>query len=80
MKHEFLCGGDYGAWECEVTVELTEKEENLLQEKHEEHLYWFPPLDGIYNKVIAELEQQCTEEINLNSLVIWVPSEFRKDI
>lgn len=82
MKHEFLCGGDHGAWECYVTVELTNEEEALLKEfasdERNEHLDWFPPMSGVYTKVLKELEEQCTDDLDMDSLVIWVPSEFRK--
>ena len=83
-KHEFLCGGDYGAWECYVTVELTEEEETILREfasdDRNEHLDRFEPKGKIWKKVVKELKKQCEEELNMASLVIWIPSELRPDI
>ena len=82
--YEFLCGGDHGAWESYVTVELTDEEETLLKkfaaDDRNEHLDWFPPMDSIYTKVVKELEEQCTDDLNMDSFVIWIPSEFKKGI
>lgn len=76
-KYEFLCGGDHGAWETYVTVNLTEDEESLLKEyasdDRNEMLYWEEPMDKIYEKVLKELEKQCDDELDANSLVVWVP-------
>lgn len=81
-SHEFLCGGDYGSWECLVDVRLNDEEETILKEfakdDRNEHLDWFPPMDKIYKKVLKELEEQCDDELNTSSIVIWVPSEFKK--
>ena len=81
-KYEFLCGGDFGAWECLVDVWLTDEDITLLKKFGEnelnEHLDWFPPMDKIYAKVLKALEEQCDDELNNNSLVIWIPSEFKK--
>ena len=80
-SYEFLCGGDHGAWECYVTVELTEEEEKLLREfgskNQNDRLYWFAPMDKIYFKVVEELAKQCEDDLDMDSLVIWVPTEMR---
>ena len=78
--HEFLCGGDYGAWETEVTVGLTEEEENILHDqlvKGELHIYRFPPTDKIFTKIYRNLKKQCDGTIDKSSIVIWIPSELR---
>lgn len=84
MKHEFLCGGDHGAWECEVTVDLAESEEELIRQfasnELNERLDWFPPMDKIYSKVVSCLQELCEDELDMDTLVIFVPYEFRKDI
>lgn len=83
-SYEFLCGGDHGAWETYVTVELSEAEELLLKEfasdDKNDKLDWFEPMDKIYFKVVEELSKQCDDELDMDSLVIWVPSELRPDI
>ena len=83
-SYEFLCGGDRGAWETEVTVDLTEEDEAVLTkfgaDDRNEHLYWTEETDKVYSKVIDALVDQCDENLDVDSVVIWVPSEFRKDI
>ena len=82
-SYEFLCGGDGGAWETEVTVNLTEEEESILKKFSSnplnEHLDWFPPEDKVYFKVVEELAKQCDDDLNMDSLVIWVPFELRNE-
>ena len=72
---DFQCGGGRGAWECIVSVPLSETEISVLKEyaKDNEHLELFPPTDKIYLKVIGELEKQCDEDADLDNVVIWVP-------
>ena len=83
-SYEFLCGGDHGAWETYVTVDLTEEEEDLLRKfgskEQNERLDWFEPMDKIYFKVIDQLSKQCEDDLDMDSVVIWVPSEMRPGI
>ena len=83
-SYEFLCGGDHGAWECYVDVWLTEEEEALLREfaskDQNDRLDRFKPMDKIFAKVVKALREESDGRIDKNSLVIWVPSEFRKEI
>lgn len=79
-KYEFHCGGDHGAWECYVTVPLTEEEESILKAYSEstddEFLYWDKPLDKVYSKVLKALDEQC-DDLDAESVVIWVPTGMR---
>ncbi len=83
-SYEFLCGGDRGAWECYVDVELTEEDESILKDfakdYRNEHVSQFEPTDKIYSKVVDELSKQCEYELNMNSLVIWVPNGFKDEL
>lgn len=80
-KYEFHCGGDRGAWECDVTVSLTDEEEACLKEyakdERNEFLGWYPPVDKIWSKAMKALEDQCDEDAELNDVVIWIPFKFR---
>lgn len=75
--YEFHCGGDRGAWECIVDVQLTDDETELLKEfaqnADDEFLYWEPPMDKIYSKVLLELEKQCDDNFDADTVVIRFP-------
>jgi len=81
--YEFRCGGDHGAWECLVDVKLTDEEETILKEfakdEKNEFIDWFPPMDKIWTKVMSELEKQCTDDFDADSVVIWIPTGLRAD-
>ena len=63
QKYEFLCGGDHGAWECLVDVELTDDEICRLSKygKDHEFLDWEDPVEDICQKVFNALESQCRD-------------------
>ena len=81
-KYDFLCGGDHGAWECIVTVELTDEEASILKEEAKKDfcLSCFPPTEDIWCKVSEALEQECDDDLDMNSVVIWIPTELRDDL
>ena len=81
-KYEFLCGGDHGAWECLVTVSLTNEEAAIVKEqsKNDDQLTVFPPTTDIFLKVIRALEQDSLDEIDMDSVIVWIPHELRSDI
>ena len=81
--YEFLCGGDGGAWECLVDVELTDDEVARLTEYAERNDTMFPDdsIMDIYQKVSDALDQQCDDSIdNMYDIEIRIPYEFREDL
>lgn len=78
---EFLCGGDYGAWECLVDVWLNSEEADRLIEyaQTNEFLEKTDPVKDIYRKVYSELRSQCTGRITQKTTLIRVPTGLRKD-
>ena len=78
---EFLCGGDFGAWECLVDVWLTDEEAGRLIEYAQinEFLEKVDPVKDVYSKVYAELKEQCTGHITQKTVLIRVPTGLRKD-
>ena len=78
--YEFHCGGGRGAWECDVTVSLTEKEEYSLKEYAQDHemLDWDNPDKKIWFKVMKELEEQCDDDADFDDVVVWVPYGLKK--
>ena len=79
MKYEFVCGGDHGAWECLVDVELTDEEEHILKDHAQENDFVsvFPPTEKIWGKVMLALEEQCDEDADLSDAMIRVPVGMR---
>ena len=80
-KYEFLCGGDFGVWECLVEVWLTDEEAGRLIEYAQinEFLEKVDPVKDVYRKVYAELKEQCTGHITQKTVLIRVPTGLRKD-
>ena len=81
-EYEFLCGGDHGAWECLVTVKLTEEESSRLiaWAQNHEFLDYDRPVKDIYLKALAALDEQCDDEdLDANTIVIRVPTGLRTD-
>jgi hypothetical protein len=80
-EYEFLCGGDYGAWETTVTVELSEEDANRLREygKTDEFLILCAGVDDIYRKVYKALKQQCDDTFDPDTVMIWVPFSLMPD-
>ena len=62
-KYDFLCGGDHGAWECLVDIELSDEEIGRLSIYGREHefLDWEDPVKDIYQKVFDALDEQCRD-------------------
>lgn len=58
---EFICGGDHGAWECCVDVELTDAEASCVKEysKSNDNLFNDGTVASVYNKVYKALIDQC---------------------
>ena len=58
---EFLCGGDHGAWECLVDVELSEEEIQFVREYSRKNAYLDCefPVEDIYQEVYSGLVDQC---------------------
>ncbi len=63
QKYDFLCGGDRGAWECLVDVELSDEEKSQLSSYGQNHefLDWEDPVKDIYQKVFDALDEQCRD-------------------
>lgn len=81
-EYDFLCGGDGGAWECTVTVKLSDEEAALLKEEAEKDFFLsaFPPTENIWCKVSEALAEQCDDDLDMNSVVIWIPTELRDSL
>ena len=79
--YEFLCGGDHGAWECLVSVDLNSEEESRLIEYAQDHefLEWQSPIDDIYRKVSEALDEQLDDDSDPGPIMVWVPFGLRKD-
>lgn len=58
---EFICGGDHGAWECCVDVDLTDAEVSHVKaySKINGNLYNDEAVTSVYDKVYKALIDQC---------------------
>lgn len=72
---DFECGGDYGNWECLVSVDLTDEQAEVLKEYAQNHEFLDkePPVKDIYRQVFSALKDDCDEDANLSRVVIRVP-------
>ena len=78
--YEFQCGGDHGAWECMVDIQLDEIDSDILEEYSQSHefLDYEDPVKNIYSKVYRALEAQCDDDADLNNIMIWVPFGIKR--
>lgn len=71
---EFQCGGDFGSWECMVTVQLTDEQAARLKDYAQDHEFLdSSDMEDIYENVMHSLELQCDEDAELNNVMVWVP-------
>lgn len=80
-KYTFLCGGDRGAWESEVTIELSEEEEEILklyaENDRNEFIDRFHPTESIWSKIVHSLEEQCDDDFDSSMLVVRIPNGLK---
>lgn len=79
---EFNCGGDRGAWETLVDVSLTDEEAFILKQfaKENDILDRCALTESIWSKVMDALKDQCDEDADLSTTVIWVPFGIKDDV
>jgi len=77
---EFLCGGDYGAWESTVSVKLNDDQEKRMKAfaAENEFLDWSDSVIDIYRLVLKALDEQC-DDFDPETTIIRMPVGLRDD-